>query len=76
MKIVEHVSLLHAGASSGYMPRSSIAGFLVIQLCCIFEANLCKKSVDVSLGPCRIWINCSILFPLSSTMSQVFKVAM
>ena len=27
MNIVEHVSLLHVGASSGYMPRSSIAGF-------------------------------------------------
>ena len=26
MNIVEHVSLLHAGASSGYMPRSAIAG--------------------------------------------------
>jgi hypothetical protein len=25
--IVEHVSLLHVGASSGYMPRSAIAGF-------------------------------------------------
>jgi hypothetical protein len=26
MNIVEHVSLLSVGASSGYMPRSSIAG--------------------------------------------------
>jgi hypothetical protein len=26
MNIVEHVSLLHVGASSGYMPRSNIAG--------------------------------------------------
>jgi hypothetical protein len=26
MNIVEHVSLLHVGASSGYMPRSCIAG--------------------------------------------------
>jgi hypothetical protein len=26
MKIVEHVSLLQVGASSGYMPRSGIAG--------------------------------------------------
>ena len=26
MNIVEHVSLLHVGASSGYMARSSIAG--------------------------------------------------
>ena len=26
MNIVEHVSLLHAGESSGYMPRSAIAG--------------------------------------------------
>ena len=26
MNIVEHVSLLHAGESSGYMPRSGIAG--------------------------------------------------
>ena len=26
MNIVEHVSLFHVGASSGYMPRSSIAG--------------------------------------------------
>jgi hypothetical protein len=25
MNIVEHVSLLHVGESSGYMPRSSIA---------------------------------------------------
>ena len=25
MNIVEHVSLLHVGASSGYMPRSGIA---------------------------------------------------
>ena len=28
MNIVEHVSLLHAGASSGYMHRSSISGSL------------------------------------------------
>jgi hypothetical protein len=28
MNIVEHVSLLHVGASSGYMPRSGIAGSL------------------------------------------------
>jgi hypothetical protein len=27
MNIVEHVSLLHVGASSGYMPRSGIAGY-------------------------------------------------
>jgi hypothetical protein len=27
MNIVEHVSLFHVGASSGYMPRSGIAGF-------------------------------------------------
>jgi hypothetical protein len=27
MNIVEHVSLLHVGASSGYMPRSGVAGF-------------------------------------------------
>ena len=26
MNIVEHVSLLHVGAFSGYMPRSSTAG--------------------------------------------------
>jgi hypothetical protein len=26
MNIVEYVSLLHVGASSGYMPRSGIAG--------------------------------------------------
>jgi hypothetical protein len=26
MNIVKHVSLIHAGASSGYMPRSGIAG--------------------------------------------------
>jgi hypothetical protein len=26
MNIVEHVSLLHVGASYGYMPRSGIAG--------------------------------------------------
>ena len=26
MNIVEHVSLLHIGASSGYMPRSGISG--------------------------------------------------
>jgi hypothetical protein len=26
MNIVEHVSLLNVGASSGYMPRSGIAG--------------------------------------------------
>jgi hypothetical protein len=26
MNIVEHVSLLHVGTSSGYMPRSDIAG--------------------------------------------------
>ena len=26
MNIVEHVSLLHIGTSSGYMPRSGIAG--------------------------------------------------
>ena len=28
MNIVEYVSLLHDGASSGYMPRSGIAGYL------------------------------------------------
>ena len=27
INIVEHVSLLHVGAYSGYMPRKSIAGF-------------------------------------------------
>ena len=27
MNIVEHVSLFYVGASSGYMPRSGIAGF-------------------------------------------------
>jgi hypothetical protein len=27
MNIVEHVSLLHVGASSGYMPGSGITGF-------------------------------------------------
>jgi hypothetical protein len=27
MNIVDHVSLFHFGASSGYIPRSSIAGF-------------------------------------------------
>jgi hypothetical protein len=27
MNIVEHVSLLHVGASSGYMPKSGIVGF-------------------------------------------------
>ena len=26
MNIMEHVSLLHVGASSGYMPRTGIAG--------------------------------------------------
>jgi hypothetical protein len=26
MNIVEHMSLLHVGASSGYMPRSGIGG--------------------------------------------------
>ena len=26
MNILEHMSLLHVGASSGYMPRSGIAG--------------------------------------------------
>jgi hypothetical protein len=26
MNIVEHVSLLHVGISSGYMPRNGIAG--------------------------------------------------
>jgi hypothetical protein len=26
MKIVEHVSLLHVGASFGYVPRNGIAG--------------------------------------------------
>jgi hypothetical protein len=31
---VEHVSLLHVGASSGCMPRSGIAGFSI--LCPIF----------------------------------------
>jgi hypothetical protein len=28
MNIVEHVSLIHVGASSGYMPRSGVAGSL------------------------------------------------
>jgi hypothetical protein len=27
MNIVEHVSLLHVGASFGYMPKSGISGF-------------------------------------------------
>ena len=27
MNIVEHVSLLHVGAPSGYMPKSGIAGY-------------------------------------------------
>jgi hypothetical protein len=28
MNIVDHESLIHVGASSGYMPRSDIAGSL------------------------------------------------
>ena len=35
MNIVEHVYLLHIGASSGYMPSSGIAGSQVV-LCLIF----------------------------------------
>ena len=38
MNIVEHVSLLHIGASSGYMSRSGIVVFLdpLVVLCPIF----------------------------------------
>jgi hypothetical protein len=35
VKVVEHVSLLHVGASSGYMPRNGIARPQVV-LCPIF----------------------------------------
>jgi hypothetical protein len=35
MNIVEHVSLLHVGASSGYMPRVVLLGPQVV-LCPIF----------------------------------------
>jgi hypothetical protein len=32
MNIVEHVSLLHDGTYSGYMPKSGIAGLLRVLL--------------------------------------------
>jgi hypothetical protein len=37
MNIVEHVSLLYAGASFGYMPRSGIAGSHM--LCSVFHGT-------------------------------------
>ena len=67
MNIVEHVSLLHAGESSGYMPRSDIArssrsvmpSFLrnrhtdFQSYCTILQSHQQCRSVPLSLHPCQ-----------------------
>ena len=67
MNIVEHVSLLHVGASSGYMPRRGIAGsygstmsnFLRKQqtdfqsVCTSFQSHQQWRSVSLSPHPCQ-----------------------
>jgi hypothetical protein len=67
MNIVEHVSLLHVGASSGYMCRSGIAGSsgstmsnflrnhqIDFQSCCTsLQSHHQWKSVPLSPHPCQ-----------------------
>ena len=58
MNIVEHVSLLHVGASSGYMPRSGIAGSSGPIFWLWFYPNRAASSAlppSGRLGRPRIW---------------------
>jgi hypothetical protein len=68
MNIVEHVSLLYAGTSIGYMPRSSIAGFSGSTMsnflrncqtdfqsgCTSLESHQQWRSVLLSPHPCHL----------------------
>jgi hypothetical protein len=49
MNIVEHVSLLQVGTSSGYMPRRSIAGSsgITIQIYLKFNLIICLLRFNV-----------------------------
>jgi hypothetical protein len=62
MNIVEHVSLLHVGASFGLMPRSSISGNILSNFlrnrqtdfqsgCTSFQSHQQWRSVPLSLHP-------------------------
>ena len=67
MNIVEHVSLLHVGTSSGYMHRSGIARSLGIIMsnylrncqtgfqisCTNFQSHQQQRSVPLSPNPCQ-----------------------
>ena len=66
MNIVEHVSLLHVGTSSGYMPRSGIAGSSgstmsnFLSNCQTYFQNGCTSlqshrqlSIPLSPNPCQ-----------------------
>jgi hypothetical protein len=67
MNIVEHVSLLHVGASSGYKPQSGIAGSSGNTMsrflrncqtdfqsgCTSLQSHQKWKSVPISLHPCQ-----------------------
>ena len=75
MNIVEHVSLLHAGESSGYMPRSGIAGssgsevpsFLrnhqtdFQSVCTNLQPHQQWRSVPLSQHPCQHLLSPEIL---------------
>jgi hypothetical protein len=51
MNIVEHMSLLHVGTSSGYMPRSDITGFSVSSMFnFLTDYKKLKKKEDQSVG--------------------------
>jgi hypothetical protein len=58
MNIVEHVSLLHIRASSGYMPRSDIVSHQVLRNCQTYFQSGCtslqshQQWRSVSLSPC------------------------
>jgi hypothetical protein len=71
MNIVEHVSLLQVGASSGYMPRSGISGSSGRTMsnylrnrqtdfqsdCTSFQSHQQWRSVPLSPHPCQILLS-------------------
>jgi hypothetical protein len=75
MNIVEHVALLHVRASSGYMPRSGIAGSFGSTLsnflknhqtyfqsgCISLQSHQQWRSVPLSPHPCQFLLSPAIL---------------
>jgi ABC-type multidrug transport system permease subunit len=47
MNIVEHVSLLHVEASSGYMPRSGVAGLFLFLFFFFFSLSFIPSFIFV-----------------------------